>query len=199
MTLVLETGALVANANTFVVQTDVDAYATARFLEGWARTTTNKEYAILRAADWLKNEARLPYRGARITSTQTMPWPRTGASELNGPSIGTTIIPWRLKDAQCELAILVASGVDLQPNLDASFFVKEKTVDVLTTIYRDDRPVETLFATVMGLLTPILRPKDAGLYNPVPSLQQVVQQSPFTVRDFTFPGNPPAVDPVTGT
>lgn len=51
---------------------------------------------------------RPTWTGAVATTTQSLPWPRTGMYDRNGNEIGSTIIPQALKDAQAEFAIQLA-------------------------------------------------------------------------------------------
>lgn len=155
MAVIVETGVGVAGANSFVTVAEVDAYALARLNEVWSTTTKDKSACVILAADYLRNETRFHYRGTRVTYTQLMPFPRDSASE-GGLVIPSTAVPWRMKDAQCELAMLVAGGTDLQPVLTRGGRVRTKTVDVLSTTWFDDAPNEDVYLMVMGLLTPLI-------------------------------------------
>lgn len=50
------------------------------------------------------------WTGAVATTTQSLPWPRTGMYDRNGNAIASNVIPQDLKDATAELAIQLAKG-----------------------------------------------------------------------------------------
>lgn len=187
VTLRKEDGTGVARANTFVAVSDVDDYAADRGLASWTDftgTEEEKKAALVRAGDYLKNETRFVYRGTKKTSAQGLPWPRTGASEYRGPSIPDTEIPWRLQDAQCELAIRALVGQDLQPDLERGGQVQTSTVDVITTTWFEGASAETTITAVLGLLAPLLRTKvtDIAAFYATPE-----DRSPFVPGEFDYP------------
>jgi hypothetical protein len=47
---------------------------------------------------------RVTWTGAPATTTQKLPWPRTGMFDANGNAIPSNVIPQELKDAQSEFA-----------------------------------------------------------------------------------------------
>src|SRR5450756_1671233 len=116
--IVVEDGTVVANANSFVIPTDADAYWADRGDTVWANYSgSQKQTAILKAGDYLKNEARFDWRGTRVSYAQLMPWPRSGAAIVHGPTIPNNVIPGLIKYAQIELAYRAALA-DVQPDLD---------------------------------------------------------------------------------
>ena len=155
MSLTLEDGTGIAAANSYVDTTYADAFHTARGNTAWTGTTAVKEAALVRAFDYLCNEKRYRFRGARTTSIQRAPFPRTGCQERNGPLYTDNQIPWRVKDAQCLLAVLALSGA-LESSLARGGKVQSETVGPISTTYAADAPVETIYTGVDGLLDPVL-------------------------------------------
>lgn len=193
--IVLEDGTIVANANSFISTADADAYWADRGDTVWSNYSgSQKQTAVLKAGDYLKNEARFEWRGSRITYAQLMPWPRSGAAILHGPSIPSNVIPVMLKYAQIELAYRAALA-DLQPDLDRGGMIKSSTVDVITTVWDDKAPPETVFPTVMGMLTPFLRVPKYTIANPFQAVPAVTYPFSEDKNDFGFPG----VDPTSLT
>ena len=190
MTLVVEDGTGKDNAQAFCDVAYAEAYADARGLL-FTGATKEKEVALVRGFDWLSNELRLKYVGTRKTSAQRGPWPRTGASENYGQAIADTVIPWRLMDANAELAIMVRAGFTLQDDIaNGGLLVSSKTVDVLSTSWFAPEkfqlfspiPGETVRVTTMGFLAPLLRSQSEMLVSPV--LFQPVDATPFVPAEY---------------
>lgn len=79
MTLVVETGQGLSTANSYAT---VAEYTT--FLDDRGNETisdaddTEKEFALIKAVDYLQQRFRLLWKGARANSTQRLDWPRRG-------------------------------------------------------------------------------------------------------------------------
>lgn len=110
--LVQEDGSIVsvaegdaADANTFSLEADVEAYAT---LYGFSftGTTLQREQAILRAMIYLESFESL-LKGSRVSVNQVLSWPRAYVpNALNTGYIPSTSIPSGVKNALNEAAIL---------------------------------------------------------------------------------------------
>lgn len=159
MALRQEDGTGVARANTAVTVDEMDEWAEERGLPAFRALADDaaKEAALVKAADYLKNEQRFCYRGSRRTLNQGLPFPRTGCTTRRGPTVPEDVVPQMFKDAQMALAELAAAGTNLQPVLERGGKVKTETIDVITTTYADDAPGEALFTEAMGYLAPLLR------------------------------------------
>lgn len=156
MALVIETGAIVAGAESYVTVAECDAYHTARGNTAWTGTDAVKEAALRKAAAYLDGHYCSRFKGAKYKPIdQAMQWPRIGVL-IDGHSLDTDTIPQRLKDAQCELA-LIAMGSDLAPNVSAG--VKREKVDVLETEYFAGTPAgTTVYTAVNNLLSDLIQP-----------------------------------------
>lgn len=101
--------------------TDADTYVTLAELAdyavnmAWTLTGTDaqKEAALRRSAVYLDN--RYDWGGSRTIEDQARAWPRANLYDRDGYYVDPDIIPQRIKDAQCELANLDLSGVELMP------------------------------------------------------------------------------------
>jgi hypothetical protein len=185
-TVIVEDGSIVPGANSFVDRDTVKAYADARRLTFDIVDTDAADAAVLEAGDYLKNEMRYVYRGARISYAQTMPYPRQGASEYRGPAIPSNVVPWRLCDAQCALAVRAkAAPGQLQIDLDHGGKIKSEKVDVLETTYADGAGIETLIMEVQGLLNPLLL--TAGMIPAQPFQGAVDDPASFQAGTFSNP------------
>lgn len=157
-----------ASANSFVTLAQAQTYVDGRLnIDLWtAATTDSQNRALVEATRELCNR---DYIGRRVDSTQVLEWPRWYAVNPDAPIGGvtyysTTIIPDRIKDATCELALqfIIAGTTDIA-SIDPTIGVIEKTVDVLTTRYAEPQLRAkglARFPRVMAYIRPLL--SDSG-------------------------------------
>ncbi len=171
MALIVETGAIVAGANSYVAIADADSYHTDNGNAGWTGTTAAKTAALLKSARYLDCKYRLRWKGTRRqVVAQPLEWPRLGVDILFGDeSLGgetegyrsfsflpANSFPQRLKAAQCELARRALTA-DLAADVDGS--VQTEKVDVLETTYRNGSlPGQIVYQVVDQLLNDYLKP-----------------------------------------
>lgn len=160
MALIVETGAIVAGAESYVTVLECDAYHAARGNTAWTGTDAAKEAALRKAAAYLDGHYCNRFKGAKyLPLEQSMQWPRVDVV-VDGYLIATTTIPRRLKDAQCELA-LIALTSDLAPNVSAG--IRREKVDVLETEYFAGAPAgTTVYTSVNNLLADYLKSINSG-------------------------------------
>lgn len=105
MALVVESGAGLANAESYISVTDADTYFTAHGSPAaWtAATTAAKESALRYAAQWL--DRRYSWISGILVLTQALSWPRGLSYDNDGRTVASGTIPQRVKDAQCEAAL----------------------------------------------------------------------------------------------
>jgi hypothetical protein len=118
MALVETPGA--ANANTYATVAEFKVYRTNRLptvATVLAAVDAAIEVALICACRSL--DANFDWTGAAVDDVQDLNWPRSGMLTKNGFTIGTTVIPQQLKDAQCELAFQMLAGTDLVGDNDA--------------------------------------------------------------------------------
>lgn len=156
MALVIENGSLVSGATSYVSVAEVRAYATAR-ASNLTASDPAIEAACIVAMDFLES-LRAEYRGSKVEpATQSLQWPRTGAT-LDGAEIPPTVIHKILKDAQCQLAIESANGLDLMPTGDGREVIRKK-IDVLETEWKPGSggATQPVLTRVRALLNPLLK------------------------------------------
>lgn len=126
MTIVVEDGTGVPEANSYVNVADLEAYATARAML-LPDTEPAKEALLIKAMDYIElREDR--FRGVRVASDQELSWPRTTYGMVEG-------IPAELKKAQLVLA-MAAMNVDLTPvSGGVTRSAKRQTVGPITVEY----------------------------------------------------------------
>lgn len=149
-----------ATANAFVTRAELDTYLEARFNASAATgaSTANRDIAIIEAT---RDISVMAFQGYRVDETQALSWPRSSA--LN-PDTGTyydeDVIPQRVKDATCELAMeaLKAGTTDIFAQ-DSKQNVIQKTVGPLSTTYSDPSARTrgiARYPRVMDQLSPLL-------------------------------------------
>lgn len=125
MALIVETGAGVSGANSYVSLADAQAFINARELGA-----TLTEGHLLRAMDALTD---VQWSGYKAAASNPLPWPRTHVYDADGFSVDTDSVPASVVNAQIWLAYHIASGDD--PAAIATPAIKSEKVDVLETTY----------------------------------------------------------------
>jgi len=108
MALIVETGAIVTGANTYVSRADAIAYAAARGVT--LADTTATDVMIIKAADYLES-FRARYRGILVERDQPLAWPRYDAV-IEGYSWASDEIPRQVINAQLATLIELNAGDD---------------------------------------------------------------------------------------
>ncbi|ATH99537.1 DnaT-like ssDNA-binding protein [Alcaligenes faecalis] len=147
MSLVVEDGAGLPDADSYVSVSDADSYAVAMGHVSWLATgvtEAQKETALRRATQYV--DSRYRYKNSKLNPDQALEWPRVG-------------FPWpvkRVTDATCELAVRALSGA-LYADVAPEDNIKSETVGPLTTVYQDaENGGQVRFAIVDDLLLPLV-------------------------------------------
>lgn len=172
-TLIPETGALVAGADSYGSLTDADTYHAARGNSAWAAMSAeNKEAAARRAADYMLQVYRARWKGYRKSTTQTLDWPREMVfldPSVNGIGVDAAqfgygfgytsvipnnVVPVEVKNAWAELALRAASAA-LAPDL-SRLTTSEKVGQIAVTYDNYLGPAFVQFRAVDLLLQPFM-------------------------------------------
>lgn len=106
MALIKEDGSIVANANTWVTDTDLDLYADSRGIT----INGDAEVLLIKAADYINGlESKL--KGDLVSRDQAMAFPRNDLI-IEGWSWSNTEIPRQVINAQLTLALEIDAGED---------------------------------------------------------------------------------------
>ena len=123
VTLIVEDGTIVPNANSFVTEGQIATYARSRGVLIPALIDPELDaIAVLgiQAMDYL---AVLPWRGEPVSPMQTTPWPRKNT----GLEISETNIPGPIVAAQLSLSLFANKGIELIPGgATSGMVIKEK-------------------------------------------------------------------------
>jgi hypothetical protein len=167
MTLVVEDGSGLSNAESYASVAEADARHSALGNTSWG-DIVDKEVALRLATDYMLSTYRLRWRGFRTTSTQALDWPR---SQVEKPDAVGAYGPWpsyyddneipnEIKQACIDLALKTASG-DLAPDLEPT----EKRIKIGPI--EIDQDVNSTPVTVFRAIEAKLRPFFKGAGNGV--------------------------------
>jgi len=150
ITLIVETGAGLSNANTYIDVPFFQQYAENMNVDLPADPEEVKSL-ILQAMPFIESQ---PYQGIKASGTQALKWPRKRV-RADGYDIAINVIPNDIKNAQAQAALLIAQGVELLPTGGTTGAITEETVGPITTKYSDKYPQ---FASYFGALSNYLGP-----------------------------------------
>lgn len=164
MTLTVETGAGLSNANSYVSLSDADTYhSTYNADSDWAGTdNATKESALIKATRSLDVLYGLKYASIVGSNTQNLLWPRNAFYDRNNRLVNSNEIPQSLQDAVCETALLSIQGYNIMPGRNEKDNIEDESVTIgeiaVSTKYRGsgNQPAYDNFSTVEHLLAPIM-------------------------------------------
>lgn len=159
MSLVIEDGTGVADANSYATVDEARTYATLRGLT-LPVSDADVEKLLVKACDFLES-LESKYKGQKTVSTNVLAWPRKCVYLYNAcEPIDKNSIPVVLKSAQCQLAF-DGNSTDLMPTGTGRQVIRTK-VDVIETEYSDTKSATLTprFNKAMAILGPLLN--DSG-------------------------------------
>lgn len=159
MALVIETGAVVPGANSWVTLAEIDAYHTARGTAGWIAIIADptREVFALKAAQQMEVRYRTMWHGKKAGGSQPMSWPRINVYDEDGYEIPINTVPQLVKNAQCEVAELIRAGSSLvQAEVSASqASVSSESVGPISISYGRSTQMVSYFPFVDEMLAPL--------------------------------------------
>ena len=136
VTLIVETGAGVANANSFVTVEVVKAYAANR---GVALPAEDDAVAIqlIKATDAIKMYSNR-LAGTLVSGEQALPYPRSNVPVPGYPGYvyEDETLPPALMEAQLQFALAINAGVELFPTISGKF-IKRRKIGPIETEYSE--------------------------------------------------------------
>lgn len=170
MTLVVETGEGLSNAESYISVADADSYHANRANTAWAALSTpNKEAYLRRATDYMVQSYRQKWKGVRMTATQALDWPRAevyaepalyGAVGDFPYLVPNDIVPTEVARACAELGLKAISG-ELAP--DQTQQKKSVKVDVIETEFFESASNHKKYRAVDNMLAPYLAGSDLNM------------------------------------
>lgn len=160
MSLIVENGTGLVNAESYVGVADTDAYHSNRGNTAWAALSTAvKEQSLRKATDYIEQVYRLRFIGYRHTETQALSFPRDEIPRkdftyLNQFSFyANNIVPAEVANACADLA-LRASTADLSP--DVTRLATSEKVGALEVTWDNTKQPYTKYRAIDNLLAPFL-------------------------------------------
>ena len=158
MTLVVEDGTGLANADSYITVAQYKAYADGRGYDYSTLTDAQIEVKLREGVQFVDTIGR--FKGVQLTEGQALEFPRSGCYDWNGREV--TGVPKRVKDAQAEATYKAQSGT-LYTDADRGGMIKSESVGPISVTYMDGAPATKLYTAVMNLLKPFFRSaKDPG-------------------------------------
>lgn len=146
-TIVVETGAVVPGANSYVTEADLTTYAADRGVT----LTGSADVLLIQAMDYIEAQS---FIGTKYTDDQPLQWPRAGVV-IDGYPINANTIPAELKKGQMATALAVDAGNDPLATIKRS--VKREKVDVVEVEYMDNAAAEQINRTINAALHKLLQ------------------------------------------
>ena len=97
-----------SNANSYLTEAEAETYFDNRLHAAAWSNVGDAEQALVTATQML--DWYMQWKGVKATSEQALEWPRTGVYDTSGTLIESTVIPSRIKQATCELALFSVSA-----------------------------------------------------------------------------------------
>ncbi len=168
MSLIVEDGTVVANAESYLSVADANTYWTAHGAPAtWTGTEAVKETALRMATQYLDAVYGGRWLGERYDEDQVLDWPRERV-EVDGVWLDETPLPRQLREACAELAHrhLTESG-GLLPDVSTKRDIASESVGVgpisKSTSYVGSKPEYAKFSMVERLLSRLLWPTDRAI------------------------------------
>jgi hypothetical protein len=165
VTLIIEDGTIVANANSYVTLAEATAYHESMGNDTWVTSPDEEaDVAIIRGTAYVDRRYAGKWPGVKTGERdQSLQWPREGGYDKEGWEIEDNEIPKELKQAVYEAALreLVNPG-SLSPDVVQTDRVLREKVDVLEVQYADvSDPAGTvpIITAIDEILAPILGAK----------------------------------------
>jgi len=156
--MVVEDGAGLATANSYVSENDFGTYCDDR---GITPATGDAEAALVRATQWIDNTYRNRFPGHRVNGrVQALEWPRGYAYDAFGYAVEDNGVPAEIVQATCEAALreLTETG-SLAPDLDRGGQIRELQAGSVRVVYGTNATAQTFFQIIDGILARLLGAK----------------------------------------
>ncbi len=153
--LITETGAGLADAESYASVAAADARCASLGLTAWAALVEADKEIALRKATIFMATYRMQWAGRRMHQRQALDWPRYGV-KVDDFYVLSTIVPLDVANACIDLAVRAGNGEDLLPDLDtgSNAIKKDKTGPLETEYFQNTTDARERFVAVDALLAP---------------------------------------------
>ena len=156
MALVVESGVGLAGADSFISLEDARAFA-AKYGITLPTNDEAAEVALRQGCQYVELQQKC-FSGSRLTTTQALSWPRTGATNVYGFGYDDGYMPKQLGFAQVYAAAEYAAGTDVRATDDGKAIASEEvTGAVAVSYFNNGKTGGTVVITrAMDALSPLL-------------------------------------------
>ena len=156
MALVVETGVGLADADSFISLFDARAFA-AKYGITLPVDDAAAEVALRQGCQYVELQQKC-FSGSRLTSTQALSWPRTGATNAYGAEYADGDMPVQLGYSQVYAAAEYAAGKDVRASDDGlSVASKEVTGAVAVSYFNNGKTGKAITITKsLDALAPLM-------------------------------------------
>lgn len=153
--LITETGAGLADAESYASVAAADARCASLGLTAWTALDEGAKEIALRKAMIFMATYRTRWAGRRVYQHQALDWPRYNVV-VDGFTVPSTIVPLDMVNACIDLAVRAGSGEELLPDLDtgSNAIKKDKTGPLETEYFQNTTDARERFVAVDALLAP---------------------------------------------
>ncbi len=152
MAIIVETGAIVSGANSYVSEAELTAFASARGIT----LVGDEEELLIKAMDYIES---LGFKGVKFTQLQPLQWPRANVY-IDGYYFSTVSIPNELKNGLMHCAIAIDESND--PLQDAPRKTRRERVGELEVEYEPGSSSVVINKKVMNALYKLLGSSTGG-------------------------------------
>ena len=168
MTIIVEDGTGLANAESYVSVVDANTYHSKIGNDTWTDLDTSvKEQLLRKATDYMVAQYRLQYAGYRRYSTQSLDWPRLYVPLIDSLSanvfpqyVDFDIVPVTVKNACAELALKAYTAILMQ---DLTQGVIREKVDVIEVEYDKFSPQQTRYEQIDAMLSVFFKQQGSNM------------------------------------
>ena len=153
--LIIETGAGLADAESYASAPSADARCASLGLTAWAALAEVDKEISLRKAMAFMATYRTRWAGRRVYQHQALDWPRYNVV-VDGFIVLSTTVPAEVVNACIDLAARAGRGEDLLPDLDtgSNAIKRDKVGPIDTEYFQNTTDARERFVAVDALLAP---------------------------------------------
>ena len=156
MSLVVETGVGLADADSFISIEGARAFA-AKYGITLPTNDTAAEVALRQGCQYVELQQKC-FSGSRLTTTQALSWPRTGATNVYSFEYADGYMPKQLGFAQVYAAAEYAAGTDVRATDDGKSIASEEVTGAVAVSYFNNGKAggAVVITRAMDALSPLL-------------------------------------------
>lgn len=156
MAFTVEDGTVVSGANSYCLESQFETYCDNR---GIVPESGDVEQALVRGTFYVDAHYRRRFPGTRASGRdQELEWPRSDATDLDGETIDSDIIPVEIRNAVCEAALreLETPG-SLSPDLKRGGLISSVTAGSVAVTFAGGAKATTTYQRIDQCLNGLIR------------------------------------------